>query len=122
MKIAITATGAELASPLDPRFGRARLLVVLDEETGHLEPLDNDDAAEAPQGAGIRAAERVIAAGARALITGHCGPNAFRALQAAGIEVFTTTATTVGDAVYRFQMGHLSRAAGPDVPGHRGGR
>lgn len=118
MKIAITATGEDLASPLDPRFGRARLLLLLDEATGGLSPLDNRDAADAPQGAGIRAAERVIASGARALLTGHCGPNAFRALAAAGVEVYTTAAATVGGALSDFRAGRLSRAAGPDVDGH----
>ena len=43
------------------------------------------------QGAGIQAAQTVIGRGAEALITGFCGPKAFRVLTAAKVQVLTGT-------------------------------
>ncbi len=59
----------------------------------------------ATQGAGIQAAQAVIDNKATAVITGHCGPKAFRALKAAGIEVFLAPDGTVDEAVTRFEAG-----------------
>ena len=72
----------------------------------------------AAQGAGIQAAEAVSRLGAECLITGHCGPKAFRTLQAAGIRVYTGAAGTVGEAIAALQQGRLALAEAADVDGH----
>ena len=41
MKIAVTSTGRELDSPVDPRFGRAAYFLVVDSENFDFEVLDN---------------------------------------------------------------------------------
>ena len=87
MKLAFTTLGEKLDSTLDPSFGRARNFLVYDLQTQSIEIISNTKNLEAAQGAGIQAAQTIAKAGAHALITGHCGPKAFRALEAAGIKV-----------------------------------
>ena len=43
MKIAITAKGADLDSEVDPRFGRAAYILIVDSETLDFEALDNKE-------------------------------------------------------------------------------
>lgn len=118
MKIAFTTSGESLSSPLDGRFGRAPHLLIYDQSLESIELLDNRRNVEAAQGAGIQAAEAIVRAGAGALVTGHCGPKAFRVLSAAGIEVYTSEASTVAEALEAFRAGRLRRAESADVDGH----
>lgn len=80
--------------------------------------LDNQQNLNAAQGAGIQSAQTVAAGGAQALVSGHCGPKAFRVLAAANIKVYTTTAATVSEALALFQEGKLTENSGADVEGH----
>jgi len=119
MKIAFTASGAELSSAIDMRFGRAACFIVfsLPEETH--EAFKNDCKLNAVQGAGIQAAEKVASFGAEALVTGHCGPKAFKALSAAGVKVHCCDVEcTVSDALGLFKAGKLRLLSAPDVEGH----
>ena len=118
MKLAFTTPGEKLDSPLDPSFGRARNFLVYDLQTQAIEVISNAQNLEAAQGAGIQAAQTIAKAGAKALITGHCGPKAFRVRAAAGIKVFNTDATTIADALARYTAGSLSEATTPNVQGH----
>jgi len=118
VKIAITASGASLDAPLDPRFGRAARFIVVDTATGGFTVHDNTQNLNAAQGAGIQAAETVSQLGAELVITGHCGPKAFRALQAAGIQVVTGATGKVYEAVERLQKGELQPSTSADVEGH----
>ena len=52
------------------------------------ESIDNKSS-KAMGGAGIQAAEHIAKTGAKVVITGNVGPNAFQTLNAAGIKVFT---------------------------------
>ena len=56
--------------------------------------------------------------GAKALVTGHCGPKAFRVLSVAGIKVYTIDAVTVEEALERFRTGKLAMAPSGDVEAH----
>lgn len=118
MKIAFTASGNTLDDPMDSRFGRAPKFLIYDTETDGLVVIDNEQNLNAPQGAGIQSAQTVSRTGASCLVTGHCGPKAFKVLQAAGIVVYTTDAPTVAEALERFRAGRLSRAQAADVEGH----
>lgn len=118
MKIIFTAAGDGLEAPLDPRFGRAPKFILFDLDSGAFEVLDNADNAAGAQGVGVQAANAAVRTGASALVTGHCGPNAFRVLAAAGIRVYTTPAATVAAALEAYKAGSLRPAAAPDVRGH----
>lgn len=118
VKIAFTALAGDLDAPLDLRFGRAPGFLVYDLESGAVEVLDNSENREAAQGAGIRSAELVARTGAKMLVTGHCGPKAFRVLAAAGIRIYNTDARTVAEALERYRKGDLKEASSANVNGH----
>jgi predicted Fe-Mo cluster-binding NifX family protein len=118
MKIARSSSGDTLEARVDPRFGRAVKFILFDTETGAVEVHDNAQSLNAAQGAGIQAAETVSRLGVEAVITGHCGPKAFRTLQAAGIRVAIGAQGTVAEAVEAFRKGTLLDAKSADVEGH----
>lgn len=118
MKIAFTTSGNDINAPLDSRFGRAPKLLVYDLNSSTFEIVDNEQNLNASQGAGIQAAETVARLGVKALVTGHCGPNAFRVLLAAGIMIYTTDLPTVAEALQQFRDGKLEIAKSADVKGH----
>jgi predicted Fe-Mo cluster-binding NifX family protein len=118
MKVVFTTSGDSLAAPLDSRFGRAPKFLVYDLESETFEIVDNQRNLNAAQGAGIQAAETVARLGAASLVTGHCGPKAFRALAAAGIQIFCTAASTVAEALDEYKSGRLEEAGSADVEGH----
>lgn len=118
MRIAITAAGPELSSPVDQRFGRARYLVVVDTPERTVQAIDNRAGMDAAQGAGIQAAQSVIDNKATLLITGHCGPKAFRALAAGGIQVYLAPRGTVEGVLGQFEAGDLTLAPAADVDSH----
>ncbi len=89
MSIAISASGPSFDKKTDPRFGRAKYFIAFDTDTGAFQTHDNARHRDAAQGAGIQAAENASRLGASVVITGHCGPKAFRTLAAAGIRVVT---------------------------------
>jgi len=118
MKVAFSTSGENLAAALESRFGRAPGFLLYDLDTGTFEVVDNHQGLTATQGAGIQAAETVVRSGAKSVVTGHCGPKAFRVLAAAGIRVFTTDASTVVTALERYRAGQLAEVKSPDVDGH----
>jgi predicted Fe-Mo cluster-binding NifX family protein len=118
MKLAITASGPELSSPMDKRFGRGRYLLIVDTPDRTVTAIDNKAGMDAAQGAGVQAAQSVIDNKAEALITGHCGPNAFRALQAAGIPVYLSPGGTIEEVIDRFEAGDFEQATQADVDSH----
>ena len=119
MKIAVTSTGKTLDSQVDPRFGRAACFIIIDTETMDLNAIENESVAAAG-GAGISSAKVVIDAGAEAVLTGNCGPNAEHTLTAAGLKLYTRVTGTVAEAVELFKSGKLAEASGPNVEPHFG--
>ena len=117
MKIGFTSSGETLSAPLEERFGRAPKIIVFDSDTKSIEVQDNHAGVTATQGAGTQTAEKVARLGIQCLVTGHCGPKAFRALQAAGIQVFTARSRTVEEALIDLQAGHLTALQAADVEG-----
>ncbi len=94
MKIAITSQGPDLSSPLDPRFGRARYILVVDTASGEVEAVDNAANAQTPHGAGLAAVAVLQRHDVGLLVTGHVGPKAEQALRAAEIRVVTVAEGT----------------------------
>jgi predicted Fe-Mo cluster-binding NifX family protein len=107
-----------MQAAVDPRFGRAAFLVVVDTDTGGFSAVSNSVNANAAQGAGIQAGKRVVELGVDALITGHVGPKAFATLKTGKIAIYTGAAGTVAEAVEQFKTGKLKAAESADVEGH----
>ena len=118
MKIAVTSQGKDLDAQVDPRFGRARYILVIDMASGQLEALDNTENLNAFKGAGIQAAASVADSGAEVLLTGYCGPNAYKTLDAAGVKVANDVSGTVREALAAFKGGRVTFADGANVDGH----
>ena len=115
LKIAITSKGKDLDSPVDPRFGRAAYILIVDTLNHGVEVLDNSENVNAFKGAGIQAAVMISDRGAKVLLTGYCGPNAFKTLNAAGVKVANDVTGTVRDAVIAYNEGKVSFADGANV-------
>jgi predicted Fe-Mo cluster-binding NifX family protein len=118
MKIIITTQGDSPDSEVDPRFGRAQNFLVYDTETDAYTAVSNTQNLQAAQGAGIQAGRTVTDAGAQAVLTGNCGPKAFRVLNEAGIKVFIGVTGTAREAVEAYQKGELTEATSANVEGH----
>jgi len=73
MKIAVSSTGQDLKSQVDPRFGRAPFFIVLDPDTMESEVLENPNVA-AMGGAGIQTAQLIANKGIELVLTGSCAP------------------------------------------------
>ncbi|HOW72300.1 MAG TPA: NifB/NifX family molybdenum-iron cluster-binding protein [Phycisphaerae bacterium] len=119
MRIVVTAQHPEMDAPVDPHFGRAHYLLVVDTETGEHTAVSNAINLNSPQGAGIQTGKRVVDLGGKVVISGHVGPKAFSTLMAGGVAVYTTPSGTVSEAVARFKSGSLKQALSPDVSGHQ---
>ena len=119
MKIAITSTGKMLDSEVDQRFGRAAYFIIVETETMDFKVIDNESVTAAG-GAGINSAKAVIDAGAQAVLTGNCGPNATRTLSASGVKLYTAVTGTVAEAIDLFKSGKLTESVGANVKPHFG--
>jgi predicted Fe-Mo cluster-binding NifX family protein len=124
MKIAVSSQGEHLDAPASPVFGRCPTYLFVEPETMEFEALPNP-AMNQGGGAGIQAAQFVVNQGAKAVLSGNLGPNAFDVLQAAGVPGFLVIEGTVRQAVEAYKTGQLQPMGGPNVGAHagmRGGR
>jgi predicted Fe-Mo cluster-binding NifX family protein len=119
MKIAVSSTGNNMDSQLDPRFGRCAYYLVVDSDDMHFEVYPNESAAMGG-GAGIQASQFLASKGVQVVITGNCGPNAVDTLLAAGIELFTGEQGTIRDVVKKYATGNLKPTKKPTVDSHFG--
>ena len=79
-----------------------------------------NDSVTAAGGAGISAAKAVADAGAEAVLTGNCGPNAQRTLSAAGVKLYTGLTGTLSEVVELYKAGKLTEASEANVQSHFG--
>jgi len=117
MKIAVTSVGTNLDSEVDPRFGRAAYIIIVDSDTFAFEAVDNQENVNALKGAGIQAAKAVSEKGAEVLLTGFCGPNAFKAINAAKIGVANNASGSIREAVQAYLDGKLPLSDEANVEG-----
>lgn len=118
MRIAVTSQGQDLQGDVDPRFGRAPWFLLVDPETMEFEAVENTQSLNLPQGAGIQAAQNVARHKPEAVLTGNCGPNAFKALQAVGIQVVVGVKGDITEAVQAYARGDFKAANDANVEGH----
>ncbi len=119
MKIAVTATGPTLDDQVDARFGRCPCFLIVNSESLDFEAVENPNLALGG-GAGIQSAQMMSEKGVEVVLTGNCGPNAFRTFGAAGIQVIVGVTGTARQAVEAFSAGRLAPADGPNVASHFG--
>ena len=119
MKIAVTSSGRDLDSQIDPRFGRCAYFVIVDTDDMSFEAFDNESIALGG-GAGIQAARFVASRGAEVVLTGNCGPNAQRTLSAAGVKLYTGVTGTLSEAVELYKAGKLTESSEANVQAHFG--
>lgn len=119
MKIAVSSSGNDLNSMLDPRFGRCAYFLIIDPEDMSFEVFDNQSSSQS-SGAGIQAAQSLAEKSVTAVITGHVGPNAAQTLSAAGINVFAEQQGTIAEVVEKFKKGALKPTAQSTVDSHFG--
>ena len=119
MRIVVSSEGSGLCAAASRIFGRCSTYVFVDTDTMAVESVPNP-AQNAPGGAGIQAAQFVIAKGAEAVITGSLGPHADDVLGAAGVQAYLVGDTTVEGAVEDFIAGKLTQLAGASAAPHGG--
>jgi predicted Fe-Mo cluster-binding NifX family protein len=108
-----------LDQAVDPRFGRAAGFMIVDAADMSFQYLDNGGSQTMAQGAGIQAAEAVVRSGAEVVLTGFVGPKAFRALQAAGIQIGQNLDhMKVVEAVQAYLESRTTTAQAPNSGGH----
>ena len=119
MKICVSASSGSLDANVDSRFGRCQYFVIVDSETMEFTVVSNDST-NAAHGAGIQAAQTAANMGAKVVITGNVGPNAFNVLSATGIKIVTGASGSVRDAIEKYKSGQLKEVSNPTVGGHFG--
>ncbi|MCF8075121.1 MAG: NifB/NifX family molybdenum-iron cluster-binding protein, partial [Desulfotignum sp.] len=102
MKIAVSASGQDLDAQIDQRFGRCDYFLIIDTDTMETQGFPNEHNSQT-SGAGVQAAGFVIDKGARAVLTGSCGPKAMDVFDAQNIPVYTGHAGNVRQAVDAFK-------------------
>ncbi|MBN2189430.1 MAG: 4Fe-4S binding protein [Chitinispirillaceae bacterium] len=119
MKIAVTSSGNGLDSAVDSRFGRCPWFMIIDPETMAFEAIENPNTAIGG-GAGIQSAQLMSEKGVETVLTGNCGPNAFRVFGAAKIKVVTGVTGTVREAIEGFKKDRFSITNEANVESHFG--
>jgi predicted Fe-Mo cluster-binding NifX family protein len=115
MKIVVTAQEAEMKSPVDRRFGRARHFILYNTKSKKWSDYNNRGNTDAAMGAGISAAHNIVALGTDVVLTGHCGTWAFPILAAGGVDVYAGAKGTAQEAIDAFKADNLTKLAGPTV-------
>ena len=106
-------------------FGRCPAYTIVDIDLDQKEikevTTQNNPAMQAMGGAGIQAAQLIGNLGAKVVISGNFGPNAFVALQQLGIKILAGVfGISVKEAVDQYLAGSLTPVAGPTAPMHAG--
>jgi predicted Fe-Mo cluster-binding NifX family protein len=118
MKIAVTTQGNDLSAQIDSRFGRAPKFLVVDTETMRFDVAANTQSLDLAQGAGIQSAQNVLVHKPDVVLTGNCGPKAFRVLKAAGVKVVVGVKGKIDNAIRNYLNGKYGEAAEANVEGH----
>ena len=102
----------------NPARSRAPRYLIYDLNNETFKAIENKEYLNAAQGAGIQSAEAEVRLGVRGMVTGHCGPKAFRVLSAAGVKIYNTDAPTVAAALDQYRSGNLVEARSGETEGH----
>lgn len=107
MKVVISATGDNLSSVVDRRFGRCPWLLFIDTESQEYEVVKNPSA-DSASGAGTACAQLVLRREVDAVISGQVGPNAHEVLKQGGVKIFIAPQDmSVKEAIDRYKNSAL---------------
>jgi len=120
MKIAIPVEDKSLQSKVCISFGRTPYFLIYDTDSKESSFIDNS-AVASQGGAGIKAAQAIVDAGAGALITPRCGENAAEVFNAADVKLYKTKNDIVIDNIEAFSNGSLKELTEIHVGFHNHG-
>jgi len=114
MKIAISASGKNMDSLLDVRFGRCEYFQIHDSESKEVIVIENKGLT-CSGGAGIVAAQQLIDENINIIITGNLGPNAFEIIEKAEIKPYKCENISIQSVLEKFKSNELEEItlAGP---------
>ena len=118
MKIAISSTGKDIDSAIDPRFGRAAYFIIAEiknKEFKIVKTIANPNI-NVGGGAGVSAGQLVANEQVSAVITGNIGPRAMDVFSQLKIEVYSA-AGTVKKAIEDFMKNKLQKITMPGPMG-----
>ncbi|MDZ7838048.1 MAG: NifB/NifX family molybdenum-iron cluster-binding protein [Actinomycetota bacterium] len=95
------------------------IFIFYDTENDSFEHMSNE-ARGAMGGAGIQTGQMIASKGAKAVVTGNVGPNAFRVLSTGKVKIYTGVSGKVSEAVEKFKAGQLTETTAPNVTSHFG--
>lgn len=119
MKIAISANSGDPAAEFSARFGRCKCFLITDTDLEDWQEVENP-AMDAQGGAGTQVVQLLANLGVEGVISGRYGPNAFEALQAAGMKAYLASSGSPRELSADSQAGRLKTAAGPTGRGFHG--
>lgn len=124
MKIAVSAESNDLKQNVSPVFGRCPGFIIAEIEESQVKEhfFIPNPAMQAGMGAGIAAAQEIAKQGAKAIISGNIGPNAFSVLKQSGIQVFQFYSGSIETALKQFAEGKLTEINASTAGGHFGMR
>ena len=126
MKVAISADGKGLESTVHQRFGRCPFFLLVETDDMTVDVLENRHA-DLSTGAGIQAAGMLVSNGAKAVITGNCGPKAMQVFAETGVPAILNQHGVIREVVEKFKNGSLAPStqvndpAPPTAAGRGGG-
>jgi len=113
MKIAFPSAGNELSAMVDGRFGRAVHYVIVDSDSGKIISVIANTAVNASGGAGIEASQLLINEGINIVVAMNVGPNAFKTLQGAKIQLFMAINGSIQENFTKYKANELNPVSAP---------
>lgn len=105
--IVLPVANTNSARKVSDSFGRADAFWIYDTELGEHTEQPNQGLA-APGGAGIKAAQQVVDAGASVLLTPQLGENAAKILRSAGVALFHSQPGNASATIEAYLAGELT--------------
>lgn len=102
MKICVTASGDNLDSQIDQRFGRCSYFIIWNDTNNTFEAIYNPNIDEG-SGAGIQSAQLVVAKQASVVITGEVGPKAEKVLKTAKLRIITGESGKIKEVLDKYR-------------------
>jgi predicted Fe-Mo cluster-binding NifX family protein len=106
MKIAIPVDDKSIKSKVCISFGRTPYFLIFETDTEEGTFLDNN-AVASQGGAGIKAAQAIVDAGASVLLTPRCGENAAQVLKAGNVQLYKTINDVIEENIEQYKKGTL---------------